>query len=479
MRKIFFNLMALACFTIIFSCQQKNTVVEDEQASTNYLNESPEDFNNRMEWWRDARFGMFIHWGAYAVPAGMYDGKEVKGIGEWIMKHGQIPIGEYEQFARQFNPVKFDAEEWVQIAKNAGMKYIVITSKHHDGFALWDSEVSDYNIVDYGSYGKDVLKALSSACKKEGIALGFYHSIMDWHHPDAQSQSYLMSDSLIHPKGNPDFPRYLEEYMKPQVKELIDNFDPAILWFDGEWTQEFTHEQGLELYQYVRSLKPEILINNRVDTGRRGMQGMNEEGDDYAGDFGTPEQEILEGTSVFDWESCMTMNDTWGFKVNDHNWKSAELLIHNLIDVTAKGGNYLLNVGPTAEGEIPKPSVERLKEMGDWLGINGEAIYNTEKLNRSYKEGENIRYIKRKGEQVFYAVSFEKPGPTISFNKLMPNEGSSIYLLGFGQPLEWTFSEDDGLKIQIPQDAISALNYAWTFKMTGEERGRIAALRSQ
>jgi len=454
----------------LFSCQGVENTEEVELPDANYLDESSEDFNNRIRWWRDARFGMFIHWGAYAVPAGVYKDQEIQGIGEWIMKHGQVPISEYEEFARQFNPVKFDAEEWVRIAKNAGMKYIVITSKHHDGFSLWDSKVSDYNIVDYAPYGKDVLQALSEACQKEGIVLGFYHSIMDWHHPDAQSQSYLESDSLIHTNGNPDFPRYLEEYMKPQVKELIDNFDPAILWFDGEWTQEFTHEQGQDLYQYVRSLKPDILINNRVDTGRKGMQGMNQEGEDYAGDFGTPEQEILEGTSVFDWESCMTMNDTWGFKANDDNWKSTSLLIHNLIDVTAKGGNYLLNVGPTAEGEIPLPSVERLEQMGKWLTTNGEAIYGTEKLANSYMEGDKIRYTKKKGEPVYYAMTLEKPAGSIVFNNVKPKEGSSIYLLGHEEPLEWIFSDDDGLKIQIPQDAISDLEYAWTFRVSGQER---------
>jgi len=469
MKKVLFiNLLALVSFSLLLSCRQEKPAEEDVQTTTNYLNEPREDFDSRMEWWRDARFGMFIHWGAYAVPAGIYKDQEVDGIGEWIMKKGQVPISEYEEFAKQFDPVKFNAEEWVRIAKDAGMKYIVITSKHHDGFALWNSEVSDYNIVDFAPYGKDILDALSKACKKEGIALGFYHSIMDWHHPDAQSQSYLMRDSLVHPNGNPGFPRYVEEYLKPQVKELIDNYDPAILWFDGEWTPEFTHEQGLELYQYVRSLKPDILINNRVDKGRKGMQGMNKEGENYAGDFGTPEQEILDATSALDWESCMTMNDTWGFKQSDHNWKSAELLIHNLIDIAAKGGNYLLNVGPTADGEIPEPSVARLQQMGEWLRVNGEAIYKTEKLVKNFKEGDNIRYTKKKGESTYYAIALQRP-ETITFNYVKPSEGSSIYLLGVEQPLKWSYAGSGGVEINVPAGITDINEFAWVFKITGEE----------
>jgi alpha-L-fucosidase len=456
----------------IFSCEETSTTTETvPDVKVDYLNETREDFDERMKWWRDARFGLFVHWGAYAVPAGVYKGQEIEGVGEWIMKHGQIPISEYEAFAKQFNPTKFNAEEWVKIIKDAGMKYMVITSKHHDGFALWDSKVSKYDIVDFAPYGKDVLKALADACKKEGIKFGLYHSIMDWHHPDAQANSYLKKREEITEDNTPNFARYLEEYMKPQVKELIDNYDVDILWFDGEWVSEFTHDQGLELYQYVRSLKPSIIINNRVDKGRQGMQGMTKEGGKYAGDFGTPEQEILDNASALDWESCMTMNDSWGFKSGDHNWKSGELLTHNLIDVTAKGGNYLLNVGPTAEGLIPEPSVERLAHIGEWLAVNGEAIYATEKLHNHYKQGDFIRFTKKKGMPVYYGICLQSPKKEVSFQYLKPKEDSKIFILGYEEPMEWTYSEKEGLKISVPDAALEIIGKtdAWVFKITGEE----------
>jgi len=372
----------------LFSCnqqgQQQATETPENEAGTitevNYLEETDEAREARMAWWKDARFGMFIHWGLYAVPAGEWNGQKTDHIGEWIMNDLHIPIKEYEKFAAEFNPVKYDAEEWVKIAKDAGMKYIVITSKHHDGFALWDSKVTDWDVVDASPYGKDLLKPLAEACEKEGIVLCFYHSIMDWHHPDAQAiwePNYQKSrqDTL----ENPNFPRYLEQFMKPQLEELLTNYgDIGVIWFDGEWIPAYKTEQGKEIYQYVRSLQPDVLINNRVDKGRKGMEGLDAEGD-FAGDFGTPEQEIpATGLPGVDWESCMTMNDTWGFKSDDDNWKSKETLIRNLVDIASKGGNFLLNVGPTAEGEIPAPSVERLQAMGDWMDVNSEAIYGTQ-----------------------------------------------------------------------------------------------------
>ncbi len=344
------------------------------------LPETKAERDVRMAWWREARFGMFIHWGLYAVPAGEYKGQRSKEIGEWIMSWANIPRADYEHFTEQFNPVKFDAATWVATAKNAGMKYIVITSKHHDGFAIYDSKVSDYDIVDRTPYKKDPVAALAAETKKAGLKFAFYYSIMDWHHPS----QYVNEPGKDRTAGNgknqilPDQKPVYIAYMKAQLKELVDKYDPAVLWFDGEWTDWWTEEDGQDLYAYVRGLKPSIIINNRVGKGRKGMEGLNRDDREYAGDFGTPEQQIpANGIPGVDWESCMTLNDTWGFKSYDENWKSTETLVRNLIDIASKGGNYLLNVGPTPQGEIPAASVERLAGMGKWMAVNGESIYGT------------------------------------------------------------------------------------------------------
>jgi alpha-L-fucosidase len=342
--------------------------------------ETPAERDARMAWWRDARFGMFIHWGLYAVPAGEYKGQRSKEIGEWIMSWANIPRAEYEHFAEQFNPVKFDAAAWVATAKNAGMKYIVITSKHHDGFAIYDSAVSDYDIVDRTPYKKDPVAELAAETKKAGLKFCFYYSIMDWHHPsqfvDAPGKDRTAGNhqNQMLPGQKPVY----VAYMKAQLKELVTKYDPAVLWFDGEWGDWWIEDDGQDLYAYVRGLKPSIIINNRVGKGRKGMEGMNRTDRAYAGDFGTPEQQIpANGIPGVDWESCMTLNDTWGFKSYDDNWKSTQTLVRNLIDIASKGGNYLLNVGPTAQGEIPAASVERLAGMGKWMAVNGESIYGT------------------------------------------------------------------------------------------------------
>jgi alpha-L-fucosidase len=335
--------------------------------------ETSEQRDKRMEWWREARFGMFIHWGVYAIPAGEWKGEPVKGISEWIQSKGQIPEADYAVLKDQFNPVQYDADAWVRLAKGAGMKYIVITSKHHDGFCLWDSGQTEWDIAST-PYKKDLLKPLAEACRKHGVKLCFYHSIMDWKHPD-----YGVKKPW---RGNVDNPApdmdVYTAYMKAQLKELLTEYgDIGVLWFDGEWEGAWTHERGVDLDDYLREIQPSLIINNRVDKGRQGMKGMNKEGD-FRGDFGTPEQEIPhEGFPGVDWESCMTMNTSWGYKASDDKWKSTEVLIRNLVDIASKGGNYLLNVGPTAEGLIPAPSVERLKEMGEWMKVNGESIHGT------------------------------------------------------------------------------------------------------
>jgi alpha-L-fucosidase len=336
--------------------------------------ESPAEHDARMAWWREARFGMFIHWGLYAVPAGQWQGKPVPGIGEWIQNSANIPRQEYEQLAGQFNPTKYDPKEWARLAKDAGIRYVVITSKHHDGFALFDSKVSDWDVVDRSPYAKDLLKPLAEACRAEGIKFAVYHSIMDWHHPAQDKSGDSYNPSTIKEGRKQEF----VDYMKAQLAELLDTCDPEILWFDGEWPAWWTEEDGRQIYAFLRERKPGIIVNNRVGKGRNGMQGLNKGDAEYVGDYGTPEQEIPDtGLPGVDWESCMTMNDTWGYKSDDQNWKSAEMLIRNLVDCASKGGNYLLNVGPTAEGEIPAASVERLAAIGRWMKVNGESIYGT------------------------------------------------------------------------------------------------------
>ncbi|MHC4124543.1 MAG: alpha-L-fucosidase, partial [Planctomycetota bacterium] len=316
---------------------------------------------HRLEWWRQARFGMFIHWGLYAQLAGQWKGKHVTrghGLGEWIMYGAQIPVKEYEVLAKQFNPVKFDADQWVQLAKHAGMKYIVITAKHCDGFAMYPSKVSQYNIIDATPFNRDPLKELQKACQKHGIKLGFYYSHnWDWHHPHAMG----LDNTWDFPNRKSKDPNlYYKEKALPQVEELITSYRPHILWFDVP--TDITRSQSEMFLEVVRKHSPDCIINDRIGNG--------------LGDYVTPEQYVPAVSNKL-FEVCMTLNDTWGYKYYDKNWKTPATVIRNLVDITAKGGNYLVNVGPTAEGLIPPASVRILQEIGKWMAVNGQSIYGT------------------------------------------------------------------------------------------------------
>jgi alpha-L-fucosidase len=311
----------------------------------------------RLKWFREARFGMFIHWGLYAVPEGEWKGKLIPGLGEWIMNRAKIPVAEYEQLAPRFNPVKFDAEEIVRLAKNAGMKYIVITAKHHDGFAMYRSTVSKYNIYHATPFKRDPMKELADAAHKAGIKICFYYSqTQDWHEPDAVGNDWDFPD-----ESKKNFAKYLEEKVKPQVRELLTNYGPiGLIWFDTP--RNISREHSKELVDLVHSIQPDCLVSGRVGHGL---------GDyDSAGD-----NQISVGQVKRDWETPVTINDTWGFKKDDTNWKTTATLIRQLVMVGSRNGNYLLNIGPTAEGLVPQPSVERLMQVGDWLKVNSEAVY--------------------------------------------------------------------------------------------------------
>jgi alpha-L-fucosidase len=316
----------------------------------------------RLAWFKQARFGMFIHFGLYALPAGDWKGRTVPGLGEWIMYRAKIPVAEYEGLARQFNPVKFDADQWVQLAQDAGMKYMVITSKHHDGFALFDSKVTTWDIVDATPFHRDLLKELAAACQRKGMPLGFYYSqAQDWHEPGGAGNDWDFGPDQG-PDGmeRKDYDGYLRGKAEPQVRELLTGYGPvALIWFDTP--RMMSKERGQRFVDLVRSLQPKTLIDGRLGV---------------AGDYVSTGDNVIPGTAPADaWEVPATINHTWGFRKDDHDWKSPGEVTFKLVDIVSKGGNYLLNVGPMADGVIPPASQDALREVGRWLKVNGESVY--------------------------------------------------------------------------------------------------------
>lgn len=337
------------------------SVSTNAQNKKDFLNESEEEFNKRLQWFTDAKYGMFIHFGLYSQLGGEWNGEVIDELAEWIQAHADIPAQEYAMLATSFNPTDFNADFIAKTAKDAGMKYIVITSKHHEGFCLWDSKYTNYDLASTPFAGRDILKELSIACKKYGLKFCTYYSIIDWHHPSQERNI----------DGNNGWERWghirmklnrKEEYityMKNQIRELIENYDTEMIWFDGGWVYWWDMASGLDLYQYVRELKPAILINNRV--AKR---------DQFKKDFGTPEQEHPEESPEYIWEACYTLNNTWGFKKSDSDWKDANTILIKLKDINSKGGNLLLNIGPDGNGNVPQESVDILLEVGKLLENN-------------------------------------------------------------------------------------------------------------
>lgn len=336
--------------------------------------ETPTEHNHRMAWWRDARFGMFVHWGLYAIPAGVWKGKDVKICATGSRLFLSIPTAEWDPLIHQFDPVWYNPRDWAKMAKAAGMKYAVLTAKHHEGFCLFDSKLTDFTSM-HAPIHRDLVREWLDAFRAEGIRVGLYYSLIDWHHPEYP----VVGDSLHPERERPearavkrDLNKYLD-YMHGQVRELMTNYGKIdILWFDYSYDKMSGETwRATQLMKMVRSLQPEIIVNNRLQTMVGNSLGP-------IGDFVTPEQTIPPGgIPGTDWETCMTMNDTWGYKSRDHNWKSTETLVRNLVDIASKGGNYLLNVGPTAEGVVPEASVNRLTHIGRWMHVHGESIYGT------------------------------------------------------------------------------------------------------
>jgi len=479
MRNLLFKgMLVLACILVRTGIAQTGVRLPDATSHVSYIsardaqpstvvpaatetNPSPSlagESDTRIDWWREARFGMFIHWGLYAVPAGEWNGKNT--YGEWIRHSAQIPLDTYDRFRTQFNPVKFDADAWVRMARDAGMKYIVITSKHHDGFCMFDTKQTDFNIMNT-PFARDPMKELAAACEKYGLKFCFYHSIMDWHHPDYLPRRDWEKDRSAE---GADFNRYIG-YMKSELKELLTNYgNLGVLWFDGEWENTWNEEHGKDIYKYVRSLQPGILINNRVGAGRLDMEGMTREGA-FGGDFGTPEQQIpATGLPGVDWETCMTMNDHWGYNKADKNFKPAKELIRMLADIASKGGNYLLNVGPDAQGLIPPESVERLAAIGRWMKVNGESIYGTSASPFKSLPWGRCTQKAVPGGTILYLHVFEWPADgKLVLPGLLSEPKSARLLAGRGSNSLATERHEDAVIITLPAtspdpaDAVIAL----------------------
>ncbi|MEO7461870.1 MAG: alpha-L-fucosidase [Ferruginibacter sp.] len=353
MKKFYLNLLSVFLYSLILS---NSSIAQTTSLKT----------KESLQEWQNDKFGLFLHWGLYSQAAGLWKGKPYRG-NEHFMIYEKASLKEYGALANDFNPTKFNAEQWVLYAKNAGMKYIVITTKHHDGFAMWNSATNDYNIIKRSPFKRDPLKELADACKKHGMKLGFYYSLgRDWEDPDVPTNWPTKGGrSNLADYPNEDIKvlsKYIERKVKPQIKELLTQYGPIeVIWFDTP--ELLTKEMSTDLLHLIKNLQPNCIVNSRIGNG--------------LGDYKVSEQEITAKTILTPWEACITMSKGWGYNRFDTAWKSAELLVRQLVEIVSKGGNLLLNVGPKGTGEFPPEAVDRLKAIGGWMKINKEAIYGT------------------------------------------------------------------------------------------------------
>lgn len=350
---------------LVFGITVSAGIGSTEQAQ-DFKKESVEEYSERMQWFADAQYGMFIHFGVYSQLGGEFKGRQMDGkYSEWIAADFEIPREEYAEIIKDFNPAEFDADRIVSTAKAAGMKYLIITSKHHDGFCLWDSEYTDFDVASTPFKGRDVLAELNEACKKYGLKFGLYYSILDWNHPtqvpslQKDSPNWRWGRTYLSDRGKGSDKQIYVSYQQNQIMELIKNYDPAILWFDGDWVEWWTIPDGIDLYNAIREASPRVIINHRV--GKRHS---------FEADFVCKEQRHFDDAFPKHWEACYTMNDSWGYRKGDDNWKNAETVYEKLKDVNMKGGNLLLNVGPDGDGEIQEEAVSILLEAGGMLEVN-------------------------------------------------------------------------------------------------------------
>ena len=411
-------------------------------------------YKKRVKWFQEDRFGMFIHWGLYAIPA----------RGEWIRSVEKISVEDYQQYFDEFDPVDYNPKEWARLCKEAGMKYAVLTAKHHDGFCLFDSKLTDYKATNTKAK-RDLVREYVDAFRAEGIKIGLYYSLIDWHHPDFPhygDRQHPMRDNEDFKNHTYNFDNYLE-YMHGQIKELLTNYGKIdLMWFDFSY-DDLTGEKwkATELVTMIRSLQPDILIDNRLEVSGVGFGSLlTGEPNIYSGDFVSPEQ-IIPPKGIFDqngervvWEACITMNNNWGYCETDHFYKPASMVIRKLVECVSKGGNLLINVGPTAKGLIPGQSVEILEKVGAWMKANSASIYN---CGSAELEKPDFGRYTRKDKKIYCHVTENTVG-CLPIMGIKAEDIKSARMLASGAELslsgDWTTSNYENAFVTIGPDPV-------------------------